>query len=489
MLYKARHLLGFFLVINTTMPNLLDTLTAGLNSQDTLKSYQHASKIFVDGNFIRSPKYAFMFYVQFDFDEGAQGLLTSAKSAIQLGALAKSAQLPKFTIDTQTVNAYNRPNIIQKKLKYDPVSFKFHDDSSDIIREFWYDYMSFYYRDGDYQLGQYLKPGESKYEARNKDGWGFNPRPSFNDSFQNSNYNPLRAIRIFSFSLGRFSEYVLINPIITAFRHGEHTNEGSGLLEHDMTVNYETVKYFKGAVTQDNFSDSFLLLYDNAQSPLKTGVTSSVFGTGGLVDTLDNVMADLSTGNFGAAFLKLNKAQQTFKGKNIGEMAVNEGLNSIQVSLGQGTNPSSPVTVPSVSDSTNTIRGSGSSTIADSSGIQTSTGTNTLNASGNNARLPNGTTIVDTLNREVRRDEALPSTDYRASSDGALVSTVPSSTGPFVPAQFPQLPKFPSASTSNARTLPQYSIEELTAEIAARYEININDADTLLRNLQQGKTT
>jgi hypothetical protein len=470
------------------MANLLETLTQGLNSQDTLKSWQHASKIFVDGNFIRSPKYAFMFYVQFDFEESATGLLTSAKSAIQMGALAKSAQLPKFTIDTQTVNAYNRVNVVQKKLKYDPVSFKFHDDSSDIIREFWYDYMSFYYRDGDYQLGQYLQPGNSKYDKRNKDGWGFNPRPSFDVAYNGTNYNPLRAIRIFSFSLGRFSEYVLINPIITSFRHGEHNNEGSNLLEHEMVVNYETVKYFKGAVTQDNFSDSFLLLYDNAQSPLKTGVTSSVFGTGGLVDTLDNVMADLSTGNFGAAFLKLNKAQQTFKGKNIGDMAINEGLNTIQVALGSGANPVSRVTVPSVSDSTNTIRGSGSSIIAESSGIQTSTGSNTLNASGNNARLPNGTNIVDTLNKEALRDEALPSTDYRASSDGALISTVPAGTGPFVPSQFPQLPKTPPASTTSARTLPQYSIEELTAEIAARYEININDADTLLRNLQQGKT-
>jgi hypothetical protein len=468
------------------MANLLDTLTAGLNSQDTLKSYQHASKIFVDGKFILSPKYAFMFYVQFDFDEASDGLLTNAKSAIKMGALAKSAQLPKFTIDTQTVNAYNRANIIQKKLKYDPVSLKFHDDSSDIIREFWYDYMSFYYRDSDYQLGQYRQ--NQKSFPRNKDGWGYNPRPGFDVNFGNYSYNPLRAIRIFSFSLGRFSEYVLINPIITSFRHGEHTNEGSNILEHDMTISYEAVKYFKGAVTQDNFSDSFLLLYDNVPSPLKTGVTSSVFGTGGLVDTLDNVLLDLSTGNFGAAFLKLNKAQQTFKGKNIGEMAINEGLNTIQVSLGGGGNPLSPVTVPSPSDSTNSIRGSGSSIIAESSGVQPSTGINTLNASGNNARLPNGTNIVDIINRERIRDETLPSTDYRASSDGALVSTVPANTGPFTPAPFPQLSQSTTALATSARQLNQFSVEELTAEIAARYEININDADTLLRNLQQGRT-
>jgi hypothetical protein len=470
------------------MANLLQTLTQGLTSQDTLKSYQHASKIFVDGKFILSPKYAFMFYVQFDFDESAtDGLLTNAKSAIKMGALAKSAQLPKFTIDTQTVNAYNRVNIIQKKLKYDPVALKFHDDSSDIIREFWFDYMSFYYRDSDHQLGQYRQ--NQKYFPRNKDGWGYNPRAGFDAGLSSYSYNPLRAIRIFSFSLGRFSEYILINPIITGFRHGEHTNEGSGLLEHDMTISYESVKYAKGAVTQDNFSDSLLLMYDNVPSPLKTGVTSSVFGTGGLVDTLDNVTADLAAGNFGAAFLKLTKAQQTFKGKNIGEMAINEGLNTIQVSIGSGSNPLSRVTVPSVGDSTNSIRGSGASIVAQSAGLQSGTGSNTLNASGNNPRLPNGTNVVDFLNEQQQRDEALPSVDYRASSDGALVSTVPASTGPFTPAQFPQLTQT-SASTlaTSARQLNQYSVEELTAEIAARYEINLNDADSLLRNLQQGRS-
>jgi hypothetical protein len=170
-------------------------------------------------------------------------------------------------------------------------------------------------------------------------------------------------------------------------------------------------------------------------------------------------------------------------------MAINEGLNTIQVSLGSGANPLSRVTVPSVADSTNTIRGSGSPIIAESSGVQPGTGINALNASGNNPRLPNGTTIVDVLNREQLRDETLPSVDYRASSDGALVSTVPSSTGPFTPAPFPQLPQATTNTlATSARTLPQFSVEELTAEIAARYEININDADTLLRNLSQGKT-
>jgi len=39
-----------------------------------------------------------------------------------------------------------------------------------------------------------------------------------------------------------FSEYQLINPTITSFKHGDHQNGDSNLLENQMTVQFETVK-------------------------------------------------------------------------------------------------------------------------------------------------------------------------------------------------------------------------------------------------------
>ena len=96
------------------MPSLLDTLTKGLTSQDTLKSHQHAARIFVDGKFRLSPKYSFLFYIQFHYADRYAGLRTKVATGLQLGALAKSASLPKFTIDNQVVNTYNRAHIVQK---------------------------------------------------------------------------------------------------------------------------------------------------------------------------------------------------------------------------------------------------------------------------------------------------------------------------------------------------------------------------------------
>jgi hypothetical protein len=34
----------------------------------TVRNYQHATRIFRDGNFRLSPKYGFLFYVEFDFN-------------------------------------------------------------------------------------------------------------------------------------------------------------------------------------------------------------------------------------------------------------------------------------------------------------------------------------------------------------------------------------------------------------------------------------
>ena len=75
---------------------------------ETLRDYQHAARIFTDSNFRLSPKYGFLFYVEFDFNP----LITEITniSAQELGMLVKNVNLPKYTIDVKQHNAYNRKN-------------------------------------------------------------------------------------------------------------------------------------------------------------------------------------------------------------------------------------------------------------------------------------------------------------------------------------------------------------------------------------------
>ena len=173
------------------------TSVVGQQAKETvLRNYRHATRIFTDDNFRLSPKYGWLFYVEFDFNP----LITSIsnQAAQELGMIVKNVTLPKFSIDTKIHNAYNRKNIVQNKINYDPVNITFHDDQSDNVRQFWYDYYSYFYRDPDYADATYSAP--HKYQSRPSFDWGYTPRPAvgYSQSTGVQPYQYIQAIRIYS---------------------------------------------------------------------------------------------------------------------------------------------------------------------------------------------------------------------------------------------------------------------------------------------------
>jgi len=273
----------------------------------TVRDYRHAARIFTDDNFRLSPKYGFLFYVEFDFNP----LITSISNnaAQELGMIVKSATLPKFTIDTKVHNAYNRKNIVQNKINYDAVTIVFHDDQADNVRSFWYDYYSYFYRDPDYADATYA--AQHKYQSRPSFDWGYSPRPAvgYNNSNSTQPYQYIQSIRIYSLYQGQFSEYQLVNPIITSFKHGDHVNGENNLLTHEMAVQYETVKYLTGYVTRNNVGGFIDLHYDTSPSPL--GKSAEVSDT--ITDLANNATAVNPALRTNSALLstQLNKAQST----------------------------------------------------------------------------------------------------------------------------------------------------------------------------------
>ena len=262
----------------------------------TLRNYQHASRIFLDGDYRLSPKYGFLFYVEFDFNPMITNVSNTA--AQELGMIVKSCSLPKFTIDTKIHNAYNRKNIVQNKIQYDPVSISFHDDQADNVRNFWYDYYSFFYRDSDYADSSYSII--HKYQERPSFEWGYSPRPvgSYNSSNGYQEYQYIQAIRIYSLYQKNFSEYELINPIITKFNHGDHQNGENNLMEHQMTISYETVKYQTGYTTRDTVGGYIDLHYDTTPSPISPDGGPGIIdnGQGGYTGVPDGIV-DLASIN------------------------------------------------------------------------------------------------------------------------------------------------------------------------------------------------
>ena len=241
------------------------------------------------------------------------------RNQIEAGMLVKSADLPKFRVDTKTFNNYNRPSIAQSKIRYEDINITFHDDSANIVRLLWFDYYNYYYRDMDNNYGDatgalnpvYLRSNKQVTGQRNLyNKFGYTPRKNSSISTQYIN-----AIRIYSLHQKRFSEYTLINPIITSYRHGTHQNGADGTMENVMSISYESVLYAGGQTrVARGFAD---LHYDKAPSPLTPagGGTNSILGPGGIVNVLDDVIINGDNRSWGARAFTLVRGYE--KNKNV----------------------------------------------------------------------------------------------------------------------------------------------------------------------------
>lgn len=307
---------------------------------DTIKDWRHATKLFVDGLYRLSPKFQNLFHVYIDLDSS---IVMDKNIQTEIGMLAKSVQLPKFSIATKTYNQYNRKSISQEKINYDPVTLTFHDDSSDVVRNFWYSYYSYYYRDADHQESQYLDP--HRYESRPAQNWGFSPK-----SFDAKVPNYIKAIRIYSLHQKSFSAYTLIRPMITSFAHGQHTAGNYELMEHSMTVAYEAVHYTTGSVREGTVVGFGDLHYDKSPSPLTSlgGGTTSILGPGGLIQSSGDFINNLQNGNFLGAAIGGLRTFNNFKNADLKSVATSELLQT-GMNILRGQNPTSSVFVPTLS--------------------------------------------------------------------------------------------------------------------------------------------
>lgn len=308
------------------MPNIFDGFLSQIAEGDNVKDYQHAARLFVDNNYELSPKYTWLFHVYFDLNPELTTI--DQRRQIEAGMLVKAADLPRFRIDSKTYNNYNRPSIAQTKVRYEDVNITFHDDSANIIRKLWFDYYNYYYRDMDNNYGDATGSLNPIYQRSNKqvlgqralyNKFGYSPRKNSSIS---THY--INAIRIYSLHQKRFSEYTLLNPIITAYRHGSHVNGQDGTMENVMTLSYETVLYAGGSTrVARGFAD---LHYDKSPSPLTPagGGTNSILGPGGIVNALDEVITDGSGGNWGSSAFKLVRGYQKNKNVDLANLAQGE---------------------------------------------------------------------------------------------------------------------------------------------------------------------
>jgi hypothetical protein len=332
-----------------------------------LKDYAHASKTFRTNGYELSPRYKFLFHVYFNINTGQipalQNVFGSNNDVTSIGLLVKTVQLPTYTIAVDTMNQYNRKRLIQTKIDYNPVQIVFNDDQGDLIRNMWYNYFSYYYKDPSQKYqGNPVTDGTIGNLATMQNGFGYGTRDTYSgsrvvndwgyigESYYDGTTNIgagkaggkppfFRDITIYGLYQKKFASYTLINPVITDWQHDTYDySQGNGTMTNTMTIKYETVKYGSGAVggatpsnTVVGFADP--AHYDTTKSALaRPGSTATVFGQGGLVDAIEGTFEDLSalaTGRGGVqnilgAIQKAGTTYETFKNKNIASIASTE---------------------------------------------------------------------------------------------------------------------------------------------------------------------
>ena len=290
------------------LSSFVKDVVGGFFDNDYLRDFTHASKTFRAGLYQNAPKLKFLFHVYFDINTEAYPV--SLGTGTNFGLLVKDVKLPAYNFNTLQLNQYNRKRIVQTKIKYDPVSINFHDDNGSTITKLWEAYYTYYYKDGtkpDVDIfrgvrGGAVTGGDTQYNVRTQyinsisgnDDWGYigetrtpkadaaPTKPAF-----------FKTINIFGFYQHKFTAYTLINPIITSFSHDTYNYaEIAGVMQNQMTVDYETVVYNYGAIdgnAPSNIVKGFGLEqnYDRKLSPISTpGSNSNVVGKNGLLDSV-----------------------------------------------------------------------------------------------------------------------------------------------------------------------------------------------------------
>jgi hypothetical protein len=388
------------------MPNIFDGFLKQVVRGDQIKDRQHAARLFVDNNFRLAPKSDWIFHVFFDLDQSLTRIKDSMK-LVEHGMLVKSVDLPKFSIQSKTLNEYNRPNVVQTKISYNDINITFHDDQANVVRGLWYDYLTYYYRDLD--IGYSSTSGAvnpahyspSLYNDSQRgllNRFGYSPRSY--DAQNEQQY--IKAIRIYSLHQKRFSEYTLVNPTIAGFQHGTH-NTGSGTgMECSMSIVYETVLYASGFVTKNTVRGFADLHYDKSPSPLTPagGGTNSILGPGGILNAVDDIFRDGGDKKFGAAAFTALRAFNTNKDVNLTGLAKSE-LTTAVTDMIRGKDPRDRFFIPTAGSLTNqNFPGLQNSTgsLAMAPGIATSNGSSVNLGAIGGAAVPAAALAVGSLN-------------------------------------------------------------------------------------------
>ena len=282
----------------------LDNLVNGaLSPKGDMADYTHAARLYTDDNFRLAPKQKFLYHVTLNLNENVVNKILPGwvqRHSNEVNMLVKSVTMPKFDIQTETKNKYNRKKNLQTRIDYAPVNIVFHDDNNSIVTQLWTAYYNYHFADGTY--GSRDGAGAPNQSARPYDRFNTymgSPRNGDRFGLDNNQYEPFfTSIQISQMARHQYLTLTLVNPIIESWQHDTLENSvGADPVQNSMTVAYESVFYADGPIDEGNSPKGFgTVHYDNTPSPISAGSSSSLFGSAGILAGGTSVLGDIAGG-------------------------------------------------------------------------------------------------------------------------------------------------------------------------------------------------
>jgi len=254
--------------------------------------YAHAAALYLRSNYRLTPKTKFLYHVVFNLNQEALsqlGVTGTSFNKKELNLLCSQAEAPKYSIDTDTKNQYNRKKVIQTRMRYQPLRFTFHDDRQGTTNLFWESYFRYNYQDPNLKENDFNP--KNLYSGGMNSRYGLDKLKSAGPLIKSITVNQIYSIAANS----KFEAFTLVNPIIASWDHDElDQTDGANFLQNTMAIEYESVYYERGNTGEDNpvgFRDP--AHYDTGQSKLSTGGGTN---TGFIADN-SNAFSDLVKGN------------------------------------------------------------------------------------------------------------------------------------------------------------------------------------------------
>lgn len=251
------------------------------------RDWRHAARLYVDDLYRLAPKPKWLFYAVFNINPAAiSNTAFGQQNRSELNYIVKRMDLPKYTLEVENLNQYNRKTTSYTRINYDPVNIVFHDDNNGVSNALWALYYSHYFADRLNSQSPYTDINPPAYLNHTYD-----PKSSFPFRYgldvQTSLFPFFNSIQLITLTKHKFTSYLLCHPRITSWQHDTmEQSEGNGIVENSMIVAYDAVIYTTGTVTFGDPTGFGVLHYDNALSPL--GPTNSQY----LQNSVNNIYSE-----------------------------------------------------------------------------------------------------------------------------------------------------------------------------------------------------